>query len=817
MNATLERVLHRSRKKSPIMKSSVLQSWRRWVGGNTISSHSNENQLLPAEPRRHLIFGSNTDVGKTIVSAGLVRASSPSSHYIKPLQCGGSDQAFVEKHASTRNVHTLFRWETPTSPHEACRIENAPKSDDQVLDALHAALCQIDGGPIWVETAGGVLSPSSASPLNILPKHATSSNSWGWTTQADLYQPLLGAAPVVLVGDGRLGGISATLSSLESLVIRGYDVAGLILIESPPYHNLSALREHASRQLKLRSGSGRALFERLEHSIVSLPPLPPPSQPLHEWYASAHVSDTFAAFNQSLEEAWTTRLEELKSMRCHGRDVLWWPFTQHGNVQDDSKVTLVDSASGDHYHVVKDEQNEDGSGALVRQAQFDACASWWTQGVGHGDSSMALAAAAAAGRYGHVLFPDMVHAPALKLSKMLVIDGPGKGWASRAFFSDDGSTAMEVSIKMGLKTYQKWHNVINEHAFEWIVVAQEGCYHGDTLGTMDVAEPSIFNQGQHPWYEPKGLFLKTPTIGFHDGSLGLSLPHGDKRIDLESVDTAMDVETRLESDLYSAYLDSIRHEWDSFESNPESLKPKRIGSVVIEPILIGAGGMKFVDPLWQRALMDVARMKRVPIILDEVASGLFRVGVKSCREILGADPDIASYAKLLTGGLVPLSVTLASEDVFSTFLGDEKGQALLHGHSYTAHPVGCVSAIHALEAYDTMLESNGRIRNSFDLDRVRSLSLLPIVEQSFSLGTVLALTIRPDEGEGSGYAASSRTVPIIKHLKDRGVFARPLGNVIYIMVSPLTSKMECTRLLTVVEETLLFLQSDDPSRPLTRY
>jgi dethiobiotin synthetase/adenosylmethionine--8-amino-7-oxononanoate aminotransferase len=203
--------------------------------------------------------------------------------------------------------------------------------------------------------------------------------------------------------------------------------------------------------------------------------------------------------------------------------------------------------------------------------------------------------------------------------------------------------------------------------------------------------------------------------------------------------------------------------------------------------------------------------------LDEVASGLFRVGVKSCREILGADPDIASYAKLLTGGLVPLSVTLASEDVFSTFLGDEKGQALLHGHSYTAHPVGCVSAIHALEAYDTMLESNGRIRNSFDLDRVRSLSLLPIVEQSFSLGTVLALTIRPDEGEGSGYAASSRTVPIIKHLKDRGVFARPLGNIIYIMVSPLTSKTECTRLLTVVEDTLLFLQSDDSSRPLTRY
>ena len=112
-----------------------------------------------------------------------------------------------------------------------------------------------------------------------------------------------------------------------------------------------------------------------------------------------------------------------------------------------------------------------------------------------------------------------------------------------------------------------------------------------------------------------------------------------------------------------------------------------IASVVIEPILLGAGGMKFVDPLWQRALMDVARSKSVPVIFDEIAAGLYRLGVASCREILKSDPDIASYAKLLTGGLVPMSVTLASDDVFSTFLGDSKAEALLHGHSYTGNIV----------------------------------------------------------------------------------------------------------------------------------
>src|SRR5687767_9582629 len=134
---------------------------------------------------------------------------------------------------------------------------------------------------------------------------------------------------------------------------------------------------------------------------------------------------------------------------------------------------------------------------------FDACASWWTQGVGHGDSSMALAAAAAAGRYGHVIFPNVVHEPAVRLSQIL-LEGPGKGWANRVCFIDDGSTAMEVAIKMGMKLYQTRHNIVEAKDIDWTICAQEDCYHGDTLGVMDVAEPSIFNEGQHPWFEPKG-------------------------------------------------------------------------------------------------------------------------------------------------------------------------------------------------------------------------------------------------------------------------------------------------------------------------
>lgn len=637
-----------------------LFSISRTTRANSSSAIGNRIRVAAAQ-RSHLVFGANTDVGKTLVTAGLVRASLDRKdvvHYIKPLQCGGSDQAFVEKHvghsardstiASRLRAQTLFRWETPASPHMASRQEGLPVSDRQVMETLQTTMATItqnekESTTTWIETAGGVLSPSAASPDNRSPKHASDGSGelpWGWIPQADLYQPLLGVAPVVLVGDGRLGGIAATLSALESLILRGYDVAALVLLETEGGHdNVSALREYAKRQFKLRSGSGEALFQSPNQSIVSLPPIPTDlNEPLHEWYDSSPVVETFSRLDDYLQNSWEGQVSDLQGLRSAGRDVLWWPFTQHGNVETDDKVTLIDSAAGDEFSVLADSP----SGGLERIPMFDACASWWTQGVGHGESSMALAAAAAAGRYGHVIFPDVVHAPAVALSQKLVgPTGPGHGWADRVFFSDDGSTAMEVAVKMGIKTYQKRTGDEENDEIDWVVLAQEDCYHGDTLGVMDVAEPSIFNEGQHPWYEPRGLFLQTPTLGFKQGVLSIDFPDDDDTYEFDSIKKAMDVDARILTNLYAHYAEIIEMQWLVYEHSNVN---KKIASVVIEPILLGAGGMKFVDPLWQRALMDVAKAHNVPVIFDEVASGLHRVGVKSCREILKSGKLCIVYA-----------------------------------------------------------------------------------------------------------------------------------------------------------------------------
>lgn len=918
--------------------SSIQQSFPYSTSTITNKNNVHPHFLISKAFPTHIIFGANTDVGKTVVSTCLVKNNIllgtgggsgggqqeqeqqyqyPSGvHYIKPLQCGGSDEHFVRRHlpqqpqlhqqqqqqqqygqhssssSSNKNhenfvvgLHTLFQWDTPASPHLASRLENKPVSDEAVLSALgdklswitttcattatataaandeetHVQSSSTTSGinRIWIETAGGVLSPSASSPRNNSPRHAASllsenKTSWGWSTQADLYSSL--HLPAVLVGDGRLGGISATLSALESLIVRGYDVHAIVLIDStttPTYQdhdhgaiiikeehsNVHALQEYARRKLKLRSGSGRPLLQHPD-SIVALPPLPPIDVPLDEYLESCLVQEKVQCLDSYLTQQWNDHVDMLWELGGEeGSQQLWWPFTQHQGYHDHEKnmkqkrPTVIDGAKGDYFSILEDKdgaRESDGSRKeLVRKLHFDACASWWTQGMGHGETTLSLAAAAAAGKFGHVIFPDVVHEPAKALADRLIHSksGPGRGWASRVFFTDDGSTAMEVAIKMGMKKFL--HDLelkgtkLDETVTKLTVCAQRDCYHGDTLGVMDVAEPSVFNKGQHPWYEPKGLFLDYPTMSYMDGSIGISppscCPASDNPIMFENIGEILDIRKRLSSDnLYDHYTKVIKQEWDTYESESDRL----IGSVIIEPILLGAGGMKFIDPLWQRALMDVSCTRSVPVIFDEVASGMYRLGVSSCREILGANPDIAAYAKLLTGGLVPMSVTLATEDVFRTFLGDSKAEALLHGHSYTAHTVGCVSSIHALDTYAELLENHHDSSNKvettsqvipkfvvdayFDQQEVAALSNLPFVQQSMSLGTVLAITLEPDE-KGSGYAANGKSVPVVQNLLKNGVYARPLGNVVYIMVSPLTKKEECSRLCNLLKDSVLTL------------
>ena len=334
--------------------------------------------------RTHLIFGANTDVGKTIVTTGLVQASlrraaaavtvtgtatssSKLVKYVKPLQCGGSDQSFVDHHIKrnlnplpknvTYQSHILHQWESYASPHLASRVENHFVSNDEVLSSLSQVFLTQNnhndpgnGDHItqFIESAGGVLSPGPAS-----------STHNKWSTQADLYAPLSPYLPTCLVGDGNLGGISATLSSLESLWIRGYHIDAIVLLEqsnssddsidmdahtsttnenstekdhiitldaAAALTNTQAIQEyisdaalsvaHSQQQQKHRNLQNLETSKDILKPIPFHPqtdvfcvtkPLPPMPLPLDSWFQDSNVLSVFDKMEQRLQDKWNQR------------------------------------------------------------------------------------------------------------------------------------------------------------------------------------------------------------------------------------------------------------------------------------------------------------------------------------------------------------------------------------------------------------------------------------------------------------------------------------------------------------------------------
>lgn len=528
------------------------------------------------------------------------------------------------------------------------------------------------------------------------------------TSQADAYAPL--RLPTILIGDANLGGISATISAYESLLLRGYDIDGVMLFHEDRYRNSEYLEPY---------------FKEKEIRVFSF--AVPPER-------SVQTSDDMLAMNKyfssvqggmddvidHLDQCHTERIEELKTMPRRALDSVWWPFVQHGVVKGESDVAVIDSAHGDFFSVFKQEPDTSKTSTQpsLLQHQLDGSASWWTQTFGHAHPSMALAAARAAGRYGHVMFPQAIHKPALKLTETM-LKGPGRGWASRVFFSDDGSTGMEVAIKMALRSFTQRNEIPKEDKQHLGILGLKGSYHGDTIGVMNACDAG---DGVYTceWHTAKGFWFDPPSIAIFKGRPTLNIPQSicgnsatsDRTVETEHLADFYDVNARLHTDVADLYRDYVRKQLQKIQASGE---PTRLAALILEPLVLGAGGMIFVDPLFQRVLVDVVReadstyedsWRGLPIIFDEVFVGLFRLGMQSCTEILGVKPDIAVYAKTLTGGTVPLALTLANKSIFDSYFSTSKSDALLHGHSYTAHAIGCEVANESLSMMKKLEKSD---------------------------------------------------------------------------------------------------------------
>jgi adenosylmethionine-8-amino-7-oxononanoate aminotransferase len=418
------------------------------------------------------------------------------------------------------------------------------------------------------------------------------------------------------------------------------------------------------------------------------------------------------------------------SLTERDRAVIWHPYTQHKNLLPPIPVVK-------------------GKGTLLFDDQgrsyIDAISSWWVNIHGHGHPYIAERIYKQAELLEHVIFTGFTHEPAVELAERLLPLLPGD--FSRVFYSDNGSTAVEVAIKMAI---QYWRNMGTAHggpgADEPAAAGREGqaaagpartkilafrqAYHGDTFGAMSVSERSVFT-APFSDYLFEVVFIDTPT----------------------------------KENIYNL-LSLVRKQGSG------------IACFIYEPLLQGAGGMLMYEARLLDELLAEVAGQGIICIADEVLTGFGRTGKLFAGEYLRHKADMICLSKGLTGGTMALGVTAATERIFEAFLSDDKRKTLFHGHSFTANPIACSASLASLDLLldEECLQRIRQIthRHQLFLDVIRP---YPIVKNARSIGTVLAFEINTgDDGYINAIGAA-----ITKEAMTHGIYLRPLGNTVYLM------------------------------------
>jgi len=393
---------------------------------------------------------------------------------------------------------------------------------------------------------------------------------------------------------------------------------------------------------------------------------------------------------------------------------VWHPYTQAAT---EPAPIAVRSASG--ARLVLDDGTE-----LV-----DGISSWWATLHGHGEPRLVEAARAQMERLDHVLFAGATHEPGVALAEELTRVAP-EG-LTRTFFSDDGSTAVEVALKIALQAHAQ-----RDQPQRRVFVALEGGYHGDTFGAMAVGDPD-------PFFMPFAPFL----------------------FEVQRVPA--------EAAAITSALDQLG---------------ERAAGVILEPRLQGAAGMKIHDASVVRATRAACDERGLFLIADEVMTGFGRTGALFSCLACGVTPDLLCLAKGLTGGMYPLSATMATEALYETFLSDVRTRALFHGHTFTGNPTGCAVALESLRVNEER-DTPGQLQRvgEWILGGLSSLEGDERVVNLRHLGGMVAFDLT---GEDSGYL-SARGPKLRGVAREKGALLRPLGNVVYALPPACTSEEEC--------------------------
>ncbi|HWF12446.1 MAG TPA: adenosylmethionine--8-amino-7-oxononanoate transaminase [Candidatus Acidoferrales bacterium] len=427
---------------------------------------------------------------------------------------------------------------------------------------------------------------------------------------------------------------------------------------------------------------------------------------------------------------------------------LWHPFTQEGI---DPAPLVVRGGKGVFIEM------QDGRQIL------DAISSWWVNLHGHSHPAIAQAVAEQAAKLEHVLFAGFSHEPAEELAFRLgkVIPAPLR----HVFFSDDGSTAVEVALKLAL---QYWKNCGRLKKSR--IVALENAYHGDTVGAMSVSDDSPFTAAFDS--------LRIPVLRTHSASCA-HCPVGLTR-------STCHIECLNK-------LESLLNE-----------QGEEIAVVIVEPLLQGAGGMIVHPEEFLAGVRRLTEAHNVLLIADEVLTGFGRTGRMFACERAAVVPDLMCVAKGLTGGFLPLAATFATDRIHDAFVGGDRMRSFFHGHSYTANPIACAAANASLQIFEhePVFERIAAIEKGHT-ERLPAFAAHPGVADVRHIGTVAAIELKvPD----AGYLSSLRP-RLYQYFLSRGVLLRPLGNVVYILPPYVITPEQLNFVYDVIRDSLALISS----------
>jgi len=429
-------------------------------------------------------------------------------------------------------------------------------------------------------------------------------------------------------------------------------------------------------------------------------------------------------------------LDRTESLRRRDKAVLWHPFTQMADWERDDPL-VIERGEGNYLY------DTDGN------RYFDGVSSLWVNLFGHRRKEIDAAVRSQLDLLAHSTFLGLSHPPAIELAeKLLAAAPPG---LSRVFYSDNGSTAMEIAIKMAFQYWQQKENGEKRKTFLTLSEA----YHGDTIGSVSAGGIDLF----HKIFRP--LLFSTrrmPTPHCYRCPYGLSRPS-----------CGLHCADRMEEEVRAA-ADSL-------------------AAVIVEPLVQGAAGMLMMPEGYLGRLRAVTRECGILLVCDEVATGFCRTGTMFACEQEGVAPDILAVAKGLTGGYLPLAATLTTEEVYRAFLGRyEDYKTFFHGHSYTANPLGCAAALGTLSIFEGE-DVPARVSRLSEV-MARSLSRLaghPNVGDIRQKGLMAGIEIVADRKTKERFPPDRKTGQrMIRKAREEGVLLRPLGDVIVLM-PPLSS------------------------------